>query len=60
MVSCEGMIGELVIKRIYYYTLKDRIVTKANLYLAVQTVISNGESAGIDGVTIEEFCGNYQ
>ncbi|WP_425358459.1 group II intron reverse transcriptase/maturase [Acetohalobium arabaticum] len=43
-----------------YYTLKDKIVTKVNLHLAAQTVIANGGSAGVDGVTIEEFCDNYQ
>ncbi|MCK8824741.1 group II intron reverse transcriptase/maturase [Fuchsiella alkaliacetigena] len=43
-----------------YYTLRDKIVTKLNLHLAAKTVIENGGSAGIDRVTIEEFCENYQ
>lgn len=43
-----------------YYTLKDKIVTKKNMYKAAMEVIANDGSAGIDGVGIEEFNRNYK
>lgn len=43
-----------------YYTLRDKIVEKWNMHEAAQTVIANGGSAGIDGVSIEEFNNEYE
>ena len=43
-----------------YYTLRDRIVTKGNMYKASQEVIKNGGSAGIDNIDIPEFNKNYK
>lgn len=43
-----------------YYTLKDKIVDKWNMYHASQNVFGNKGSAGVDEQTIEEFNKKYK
>jgi len=43
-----------------YYTLRDKIVDKWNMDKAAKEVITKGGSAGIDGVSTEEFNKKYK
>ena len=46
-------------KKRTYYTLKDKILKVKNMKKAEYNVFTNKGSAGVDGVTVEEFRNNY-
>lgn len=46
-------------KKRTYYTLKDKILKVKNMKKAEHNVFTNKGSAGVDGVTVEEFRNNY-
>jgi len=46
-------------KKRTYYTLKDKILKVKNMKKAEYNVFTNEGSAGVDGVTVEEFRNNY-
>ncbi len=47
-------------KKRTYYTLKDKILRRRNMKIAEHEVFINKGSAGVDGVTVEEFRNNYK
>ncbi|QTL97361.1 hypothetical protein GM661_04845 [Iocasia frigidifontis] len=47
-------------KKRTYYTLKDKILRKRSMKIAEHEVFINKGSAGVDGVTVEEFRNNYK